>query len=496
VLLLVTQSRTARSEVGAQAAGETIVVMGGGIAGLGIALALRGTNHRVVIVERDEPPPEIEARDAFERWKRPGVFQFRHPHVFLGRIQRLLRERYPDVFAELCAAGFWPLPVSEYGIFRDGYTAEREDDDLIQLCGRRATFEYVLQRCVRALPHVTMVHGAQVIGLQLNREGRALRITGIQIEQGGRSETITGDMFIDCMGRRSPVFEWLRALGPGARERTRAAQTLSFSRHYRLREGHDPQLYEQSGDLDFLRYAIVYGEDRHFAIGFSIAESDTELIQTMKRAHGFERVCAAIPQVSDWVAHADPLTPVMGAGDIRNRWIHWADRGKPKVLGLLHAGDSARETNPFYGRGCSAAFVEAHLVADALLASSDPAVRARHFALAVRAELQPYYELAISTDRLFEARSNAARGQSISLYDRLVAGAYLKLAVPAAFEDHQVARKLLGVQHMRRPLTVLAGAKLVSRMCVLALRRLLGRSKPISWSLPPPRASLLAPPSE
>src|SRR4029079_11418237 len=136
--------------------------------------------------------------------------------------------------------------------------AEREDDDLIQLCGRRATFEYVLQRCVRALPHVTMVHGAQVTGLQLNREDRALRVTGIQVKRGGQSETIAGDMFIDCMGRRSPVFEWLRALGPRAEERTRGAQTRSCSRHYRLREGHEPQLHEQSGDLDFLRFAIVY----------------------------------------------------------------------------------------------------------------------------------------------------------------------------------------------------------------------------------------------
>ena len=80
-----------------QARGETVVIMGGGIAGLSIALALRGSPHQVVIVERDPEPPEIDPAQAFELWKRPGVFQFRHPHVFLGRLHRLLRERYPDL---------------------------------------------------------------------------------------------------------------------------------------------------------------------------------------------------------------------------------------------------------------------------------------------------------------------------------------------------------------------------------------------------------------
>ena len=481
--------------------------MGGGIAGLGIALALRGGNHRIVIVERDELPPEIDPQDAFERWKRPGVFQFRHPHVFLGRIQRLLRERHPDVLAELQAAGFWPLPVSDYGIFREGYTPVPGDEDLTQLCGRRATFEYVLQRCVRALPNVSVVHGATVTGLTFSDtapalrggasgEDSALRVAAIEIKRGGEQETITGDMFVDCMGRRSPVFKWLRERGRDAKEQTRAAQTLSFSRHYRLQAGYKAQLDEQSGDMDFLRYAIVYGENGHFAIGFSVAESDSELVQTMKRAEGFERVCAAIPQVRDWVGHAEPLTPVMGAGDIINRWVHWADGGKPLVLGLLHAGDSARETNPFYGRGCSAAFVEAHLVADALLATRDHEERARRFAASVKAELQPYYELAVSTDRLFESRSMASRGLPISLLDRMIAHAYLKLAVPAAWEDRQVARSLMGIQHMRRPYNAIQGMKLFTRMLVLLLRRLARRSQPITWTMPPSRSALLAPPRE
>src|SRR5204863_874204 len=145
--------------------------MGGGIAGLGIALALRGSSTQVVIIERDPEPPDIDPEQAFELWKRPGVFQFRHPHVFLGRLHCLLRDRHPDLLAELKDAGFWELPVSEYGMFRDSYELQAGDEDLTQLCGRRATFEYVLQRLVRRLPNVRVLYNATVTGGSLAREG-------------------------------------------------------------------------------------------------------------------------------------------------------------------------------------------------------------------------------------------------------------------------------------------------------------------------------------
>jgi 2-polyprenyl-6-methoxyphenol hydroxylase-like FAD-dependent oxidoreductase len=475
---------------------ETVVVLGCGIAGMGIALALRGSDRRVVIVERDEAPPEIEPALAFDAWKRPGVFQFRHPHVFLGRLHRMLHTRYPELLEQLRQAGFWTVPVSAYGTFRDGYVAQDGDEDLTQLCGRRATFEYVLQRYVRALPNVTVIHGAPIEGVVLDTVGRQRRITAVQVKRAGRRETISGDVFVDCLGRRSPVFKWLAEQGCGVQEQAQEARTLSFSRHYRLRKGAKPQLSEQSGDLDYLRYAIVYGEDGHFALSFSIDETDSELMQRVKRAEGFDQVCHLIPQVRDWITQADPLTPVMGVGDISNRWVHWADGKSPLVLGLLHAGDSARETNPFYGRGCSAAFVDAHLVADALLADTTPRKRARLFAASVRRELRPYYELAVATDRMFRARSLAARGLPVGSLQRLTALVYLKLAVPAAFEDQQVARTLLGVQHMRRPLDPVAGSKLMLRLLYLAVRRTLRLSKPVTWTLPPARSHILAPPQE
>lgn len=478
------QPRTSNAAANDPADAETVVVMGGGIAGLGVALALRESSFRVVIVERDPEPPEIEPAEAFEQWKRPGVVQFRHPHVFFGRLQRLLLERHPELHAELKRAGFWQLPVSEYGLFRTGYQAAPEDAGFTQFCGRRATFEYVLQRYVRALPNVRMIHGAEVAELGLSGEGDELRARSIEIKRGAERQTIEGDLFVDCLGRRSPVRAWLQQRGRIAKERSQAARIWYFSRHYRLHEGAKPQLEEQSGDLDFLRYAIVYGERGHFAIGFSVDDTDAELERAVKRADGFERVCQAIPQVRDWVENAVALTPVMGMGDMHNCWIDFTTRGRPLALNLLHAGDSASVTNPFYGRGCSAALLSTHLLAEALLATRDPLERARLFSARVRAELLPYYDISVAADRMFQARSAASRGLPVSLANRIIGHGYVTLAVPAAFEDAGVARALLAIQHMHGSQSLLRKLKLVARMLYLAVRRIGRRARPLAAPLP------------
>ena len=96
----------------------------------------------------------------------------------------LLRTRHPDVLAELKQAGFWELPISEYGIFRGAYEPEPGDEELTQLCGRRATFEYVLQRCVRRLPNVRVLYGATITGIALAGEGRHRRLQSIEVKRG------------------------------------------------------------------------------------------------------------------------------------------------------------------------------------------------------------------------------------------------------------------------------------------------------------------------
>src|SRR3954453_21852893 len=81
-----------------------VVVVGGGVAGLGTALALARRGHDITVVERDHTPMPTTPDEAFT-WDRRGAPQVRHSHAFLARLHGILRDRHPDVLAALIAAG-------------------------------------------------------------------------------------------------------------------------------------------------------------------------------------------------------------------------------------------------------------------------------------------------------------------------------------------------------------------------------------------------------
>ena len=53
-------------------AGKHVVVIGGSVAGLGVALALSGRGHRVTVIEADATPLPSSHLEAFSRWNRRG----------------------------------------------------------------------------------------------------------------------------------------------------------------------------------------------------------------------------------------------------------------------------------------------------------------------------------------------------------------------------------------------------------------------------------------
>jgi hypothetical protein len=92
--------------------GRGVIVVGGGAGALGSALALAPAGHRVTLLDQDPLPATADPGEAF-RAGRPGAPQSHQTHVFLARLQVLLRDRYPDVLDDLLALGCGrrsPLP--------------------------------------------------------------------------------------------------------------------------------------------------------------------------------------------------------------------------------------------------------------------------------------------------------------------------------------------------------------------------------------------------
>src|SRR5215471_9273359 len=118
---------------------ERIAIIGAGIGGLALALALKKTDREIVLVERDPEPPAISPEEAFEHWQRPGVPQFRHAHILLARLQTLLRDLHPEVHEDLRRAGLELSRVEEVlpKEHRDGYAPEPGDAELLHFWGRR-----------------------------------------------------------------------------------------------------------------------------------------------------------------------------------------------------------------------------------------------------------------------------------------------------------------------------------------------------------------------
>ncbi len=373
-----------------------VVVVGGGIAGLGTALACARDGHEVTILERDDTPMPNDADAAFD-WKRTGAPQVRHSHAFLARLRKVLRERAPDVLDALLDAGAAEIAFTENLPETLTDRGPRPgDEDLVAIACRRTTFEWVLRRLVLAEPHVTLRHGVAAGSLDA-APGAVPRVTGVD----GRP----ADLVVDARGPRSSSDEWLAAIGaPAVHEELHESGIVYFSRFYRMNPGVGSPSFAgpAAADLGYLKYAIFLGDNDTFSITYAIERDDEELRRALVDPHAFEVVSRAVVGIAPWRADgvAEPTTSVHVMAGLRNRYRPLVDEhGEPIVHGFAAVGDASVCTNPLYGRGCSLAFVHAFGLADALRQHpDDPAGFGRTFAAFTVRELVPWFRSAVLQD--------------------------------------------------------------------------------------------------
>lgn len=378
---------------------QDIAVVGGGMAGLLAALMLARDGHRVTVFERDDTDVPTTADEAFDSWERRGAPHARQSHAILARLRRILRERAPDVLDALLEQGATELSVER--ILPPDIT-DREprpgDDELVLLCSRRLTIEWVLRRAVMGEAGVAWRCGVGVVGLLAD----GTEVRGLRLDDG---TTVEADLVVVAGGRRSPVLEWIADLGGDVQpvEEVSDAGIIYLSRFYRLREGRElPVLNKEGagGDLGYVAFAGFYGDNRTFSITFGVPTADRELMGLRDEAV-WEAAIRTLKPLEPWTSDglADPITGVESMARLRNRIRRFVVDGAPTTTGLVVIGDALVATNPWYGKGCSQAGIAADALANALVEHGrDRVALAMAMDQAVRTELEPHYALAVRQD--------------------------------------------------------------------------------------------------
>lgn len=335
---------------------KQVAVIGGSSTGLLAAAALAGPRRDVVVVERDEFPPDPTPR--------PGVPQGHQAHVFLYRGLLAAEELLPGLREDLLAEGALPVNAGHVLALTElGWMPQRHSPYEILSC-TRPLLEHVVRRRVLELPHVSVRQGVRVQGLaRREAPGEPDRWT-VQLADSSRSgagrSDLDVDLVVDASGRSTRMPHWLAELGVPVPEPTIIdAQVGYATRLYRAR----PSL-----DADFP--GVMIGATKETLRGALAlpAENGLWMIATIglgdrrppRDNAGFEHFLnqLADPAIADLVAHCDPVTDAQihrQTSNIRHpyeRVLHWPD-------GLLAAGDALCAFDPVYGQGITVGAIQA-----------------------------------------------------------------------------------------------------------------------------------------
>jgi 2-polyprenyl-6-methoxyphenol hydroxylase-like FAD-dependent oxidoreductase len=377
-----------------------IVIIGAGVVGLGTAMLLAGDGHQVTVLERDPiwPPEPVEA---WERWQRPGLNQFRLPHFFLAGFRSVVDAELPEVSGALRAAGALRLnvigdaPREMTGGWRDG------DDCYELLTGRRPVVEAVIATQAAATRGVEVRRGTAVTGMVSGASALpgVPHVTGVRTKDG---ESIPADLVVDMSGRRSALPGWLSEIG--ARDPAEELEDSGFvyyGRHFRSVDGSvPPAIGPNVMDWGTITSLTLPADNGTWAIALVTSSKDTAL-RPLRETGRWEAVVRGLPLVAHWLDGTPIEDGVQVMAHLEDRYRGFVADGRPVATGVVAVADSWACSNPANGRGASIGMLHAVTLRDQLreVGLDDPAAFAEAFHTATARTVEPWYRATLATDR-------------------------------------------------------------------------------------------------
>ena len=366
-----------------------IVVLGAGVSGLAAALMLRRDGHDVTVLERDRAQVPDSNEDAWERWERAGVTQFRQAHFLQPLGRGVLDEELPDVRDALLAAGatrFDPLPLMPPWI---ADRARRPGDErFATITARRPVIEHALARV--AQEELDVRRGVEVERLVSNG---IPRIAGVRTTAG---EDLHADLVVDAMGRRSRLPAWLADTGAAiTHEESGTSGFLYYTRFFR---GRQPRLLgPQLMAIGSFSLLTLPGDGDTWSVTVLGAAGDRPL-KRLRKTETWTAVVRACPLHAHWL-EGEPITEVVAMGGIVSRHRRLAFGGRPAATGVALLADACASTNPSLGRGMALGLRHAQLLRDVLREEERPDRFAEAWDAVTEAELTPWYRASVRQDR-------------------------------------------------------------------------------------------------
>lgn len=433
---------------------DTVVVLGGSIAGLLAAAASAAHARRVVVIERDP----LSAHPA----RRPGTPQSVHVHGLLASGRAAMEQLVPGLTEDLVAQGALTGDIGTSGPWWIGgrrvlSTPVGAEGLLVS----RHLLEAYLRARVRDLPSVTVLDGTDVQALVSGRPGA---VTGVLVQDRtdptAAPEDLDADLVVDATGRPGRASRWFADLGWTPPEEERVAIGVRY-RTARVRH--------RDGDLDDARVVISAATPATPRAGAALRQEDGTWVVTV--AGYLEHEPSADPDGLRAFA-AGLVAPEIGVlldrepldAPVAYRFPHGVRRRLEEVdLPQRYAvlGDAISSVNPIFGQGMSVAALQAVALEKVLASVGAPEeVTARlpgyHRAAAECADRA--WTLAVGADlQIAGVTGRRPRGHA-------AVSAYVRRAQRAAERDPVVARALMRVTALLDPPQALLRPEVAARV--------------------------------